>query len=129
MEREAPGLAQGRSRWMAAALTIWAVLVGGLCVRGLLQPTDHNCYRDYYEQAGRNWFEGRELYQVLGATCRYSPLVTAGFAPLSQTPLWCGSLLWRLVNAGAFLGGLLWWLRACARRRGRRRCGRSWCWP
>ena len=115
MERQPPTRAgERRSRWMDTALTLWAVLIVGVCVRGLVQPKDHNCYLEYYEQAGRNWFEGRELYQVVGGTCRYSPLVNAFFAPLSLTPLAVGSLLWRLVNAGAFLGALLWWLRACA---------------
>ncbi len=114
MDREAPGWAETGSRWRTAALAVWGVLILGVCVRGLLQPTDHNCYQEYYEQAGRNWFEGRDLYLAFGATCRYSPLINALFAPLSRTPLWLGSLLWRLVNAGAFLGALLWWLRACA---------------
>ena len=35
-----------------------------------------------------------------------------------------GNGLWRLVNAGVFLGGLWWWLRTVERNR--QRCVATW---
>ncbi len=66
----------------------------------------------YYEKAGHDWLEGRDLYQDVGETCRYSPLLHALLVPLAMLPEEAGMALWRLVNAAAFLGGMYWWCRA-----------------
>jgi hypothetical protein len=103
-----------RSSWARVAVIVWAVLLGLVCVRSVLQPDSHDCYKPFYEPAGRNWLGGEDLYQAKSATCRYSPLVNALFAPLALTPTPVGGVIWRAVNAFAFLGGLFWWLRAVA---------------
>lgn len=120
MEIKATGRAEGAGFRVRAALTVWALLVVVVCVRGLLQPQNHNCYANFYEPAGRLWLAGRDPYLGTGGAYRYSPPISVCLAPLTLTPLWLGSLLWRLINAAAFLGALVWWLRACTRRRGRR---------
>jgi Glycosyltransferase family 87 len=103
-----------RASWGRVAVIVWAVLLGIVGVRAVMQPDSHDCYKPFYEPAGRNWLRGEDLYQAKSATCRYSPLVNALFAPLALTPTPVGGLIWRAVNAFAFLGGLFWWLRAVA---------------
>ncbi len=106
--------AKGRVTWVHAAVTVWAVLLAGVAVRCLAQPNAHDCWKPFYEPAGRNWLHGVDLYQDTYGTCRYSPLVNALFAPLALLPSAAGGLAWRAVNAAAFLGGLFWWLRVYA---------------
>lgn len=100
-------------RWGVVALASWAVVLAGACAWGVAKPNSHNCYLDYYQQAGRNWAEGRDLYGAVAGCCRYSPLANALLAPPSLAPLWLGALVWRLANAATLLGAVLWWLRAC----------------
>src|SRR5262245_18196105 len=57
----------------AKALLLWIVLALVLLTRGALQPHRASTYR-FYRDAGQNWLEGRDLYQQIGETCRYSPL-------------------------------------------------------
>ena len=102
------------SAWMRVAVILWTVLLGVMAVRSLLQPNSHDCYKPFYEPAGLNWLHGRDLYQLKSATCRYSPLVNAMFAPMALLPTPVGALVWRAINAAAFLGGLFWWLRVYA---------------
>ncbi len=103
-----------RASWVQTAVAVWAVLLAGIAVRTLAQPNQHDCWKPFYEPAGRNWLHGVDLYQDTFATCRYSPLVNAMFAPLALAPSAIGGLLWRAINAAAFLGGLFWWLRVYA---------------
>ncbi len=103
-----------RASWVQTAVAVWAVLLAGIAVRTLAQPNAHDCWKPFYEPAGRNWLHGVDLYQDTFATCRYSPLVNAMFAPLALAPSAIGGLLWRAINAAAFLGGLFWWLRVYA---------------
>src|SRR5262249_8060013 len=42
---------------------------------------------------------------------RYSPLVTVLFVPFSLLPDALGGVLWRLLNAAVYLGGMAWWAR------------------
>lgn len=103
-----------QTAWVRTAVTAWAVLLGVVAVRSLVQRGTHDCYKPFFEAAGRNWLHGIDLYQPVTMTCRYSPVANALFAPLALTPTKVGGLLWRGVNAGAFLGGLSWWLRVYA---------------
>jgi hypothetical protein len=103
-----------RASWERVAVIVWAVLLGIVSVRAVMQPDSHDCYKPFYEPAGRHWLHGEDLYQAKSATCRYSPLVNALFAPLALTPTPVGGLIWRMVNACAFLGGMYWWLRVVA---------------
>lgn len=114
MEIKATGRADGAGFRVRAALAAWALLIVVVCVRGLLQPQDHNCYANFYEPAGRLWLAGQDPYLGTGGAYRYGPPVSVCLAPLTLAPVWLSSLLWRLINAAAFLGALVWWLRACA---------------
>jgi hypothetical protein len=103
-----------RISWVQVAVTVWAVLLAVVAIRTVAQPNSHDCWKPFYEPAGRNWLHGVDLYQDTFATCRYSPLVNALFAPLSVARGTFGGLLWRAINAATFLGGLFWWLRVFA---------------
>jgi hypothetical protein len=115
----------GRDSWARVAVIAWTIILGIIAVRTVMQPDSHDCYKPFYEPAGRNWLHGEDLYQLKSATCRYSPLVNALFAPLALLPTPVGAMIWRSVNAGAFLGGLFWWLRAYAPPRWTRS---HWAW-
>ena len=72
----------GRDSWARVAVIAWTLILGIIAVRAVMQPDSHDCYKPFYEPAGRNWLHGDDLYQLKSATCRYSPLVNALFAPL-----------------------------------------------
>jgi len=99
-------------RWERWAISAWIVVVLAVCSRGLIAPHSHSCWHQYYQPAGLNWCSGHDLYQELGETCRYSPLVHAGLVPFSLLPDRLGALVWRQVNAVIFLAGLYWWSRS-----------------
>ncbi len=116
MTADGMGRAGRRVTWVHAAVAVWAVLLAVIAVRTIAQPNSHDCWKPFYEPAGRNWLHGVDLYQDTFATCRYSPLANALFAPLALAPSTVGGLLWRTLNAAAFLGGLFGWLRVYAPR-------------
>jgi hypothetical protein len=101
-----------RPAWRAALL-VWVVglvLLGG---KVLLWPHRHTVY-PIFAGAGRHWAEGAPLYDVTPGPepYRYSPLVAAFFVPFARLPDGPAGLLWRMLGAGVFLGGLAWWCRA-----------------
>jgi hypothetical protein len=102
---------------MRLAVAVWTVVVVVVCVRGIVQPNAHSLYPTY-ERAGAEWLTRGVVYhdrwQAPFDQYRYSPLVTAFLSPLSLLPMWLGSVLWRLLNAGVFLGSFAWWLRVAA---------------
>src|SRR5437660_462586 len=108
-ETVAPSTAR-RQDWWRIALLAWGIILLVIGVRGFFFHKTHNTFF-YYANAGRNWLEGVDLYQRQADTCRYSPLVTAMLVPFSMMPERAGALLWRLLNAGVFLGGLYAWSR------------------
>lgn len=119
--------ARGLSRRLLAvpwtirlAVTAWAVVGLVLGLRVCLAPRENSCY-PIFQGAGSHWRAGLELYRFPKNGCdfyRYSPLVAAVFSPVSLLPERVGSLLWRLVNAGAYLAALGWWARAVLSVRG-----------
>ena len=90
---------------------LWSVLILFVCIRGAVAPHTHSCWHVYYQPAGLNWWQGNELYGRVADTCRYSPIIHAGLAPLALMPERIGGTLWRLLNAGIFLAGLWAWSR------------------
>ncbi len=64
-----------------------------------------------YREAGARWLAGQNLYKGKRGFV-YSPPVAAAFVPLAGMPEIPGAILWRLLNAGALLGGVAWWLSA-----------------
>jgi len=104
-------------RWTKIAVAVWGAIVLVVCIRGVVQPTSHTLYPTY-ARVGAEWLTRGIVYHDHWTApfdqYRYSPLVTAFLAPLSVLPMSLGSVLWRLLNAGVFLGALAWWLRVAA---------------
>lgn len=100
------------SHWEWSVIFIWVCVLSGIGIRGLIWPRIHNCYHRYYAAAGRHWLAGEKLYQGLGETCRYSPVVHALLSPFALLPQRWGALLWRQLNAAVYLSGLFCWSRA-----------------
>lgn len=117
MRLEAVGnLWQKLGRWERLALVVWCGLLLGIGVRSLFWPRVHSVYPIFID-AARNWQAGEELYWPYRPPngldlYRYSPLVAALLVPFTVFPDSLGGTLWRLLNAGVYLGGLAWWSRA-----------------
>ena len=62
----------GRDSWARVAVIAWTLILGIIAVRAVLQPDSHDCYKPFYEPAGRNWLHGEDLYQL-----KSIPAVTA----------------------------------------------------
>jgi len=92
------------------AWIIWFIVVGICLVRGALQPMKSNCF-PCYQQGGQNWAHGNDLYAAVADTCRYSPIVHAGFAPFSMLPNSVAATVWRLFESVLLLGALAYWMR------------------
>jgi hypothetical protein len=105
------------ARWLGFALAAWAVCLLAILVRlALVEPGRGSLY-PVYRVAAQSWRAGQDLYPIepkdIGFPLyRYSPAAAVLMAPLSYLPFGVGDLLWRIVNAGALLAGLLWWSRA-----------------
>jgi hypothetical protein len=112
--------------WVRWAIVVWTVAVGVVCARAAIQPYKRTLYTTW-AQAGADWELGRDLYRNDWAEdqdqFRYSPLVAVLLVPFRHLPVRLGGIVWRLLNAGALLGGFTWWLRTApvtrtARQRG-----------
>src|SRR5205823_1350752 len=69
-----------------------------------------------FANTARNWVAGKGLYRQCDNSgffddYRYSPVVACSLVPFSMLPDRVGSVAWRLVNLGVFLGALGWWGR------------------
>src|SRR5262245_49755812 len=108
---------RGFAPWEKWAVAAWVLVIGVAALRALAWPRTHSVY-PIFAQAARNWQEGQPLYAQAAPTAgawdvfRYSPLVAAALTPLSWLPDPAGGVLWRLINAGALLGGIFWFSRA-----------------
>jgi hypothetical protein len=80
-------------------------------VRCLVNPRANSVY-PVFANAARNWLAKGDLYELVGDPYRYSPLVAALLVPLGILPDQLGGVLWRLANAGVYLGALAWWGRS-----------------
>jgi hypothetical protein len=97
-------------RW---AVVVWLIIISAVGVRVLLRPHSNTVF-PIFADAGQNWLAGVDLYGPPKPHLdqfRYSPAVAAAFAPCSLLPEWLGEVLWRLLNLGAFLAGLVAWCR------------------
>jgi hypothetical protein len=86
-----------------------------VCVNSALYPRKRSLYLTWLT-AGQDWASGSPLlYQHTEGDgldiFRYSPLIAALLTPLQYLEERFGNVLWRLLNAGIFLGGFAYWLR------------------
>jgi hypothetical protein len=107
-------------KWVRGAVLVWTLVVLAVCVRAVVHPYKRTLFTTW-EQAGADWQEGRDLYRRSWNAdqdqFRYSPLTAVLFVPFQYVPIRLGGVLWRLLNAGALLGGFAAWLRAAPRQR------------
>jgi hypothetical protein len=89
---------------------LWVAVLLGICIRVGLFPHSHDVFQTYVD-AGGKWATAKPLYSYTRGFV-YSPLVAAFFALFSWLPISVGSVLWRLLDAGVFVGAIFWWLKA-----------------
>lgn len=101
-------ISQKRARiWKIAAWVAWTVVMVVLTVRSG-SGRRHSCAYADYQGAGLHWLQGEALYNgTRGYGYVYSPLVAVIFTPVAYIKPSIGVVLWQLVNAAAFMGGLL----------------------
>jgi hypothetical protein len=101
--------------WTRCAVVVWVIVMLAVCIRSAVQPREHSLYYTWLT-AGKDWSSGSPLlYQHMEGDgldiFRYSPLIAALLTPLQSLDERTGNMVWRLLNAGVFLGGLAYWLR------------------
>ena len=106
--------------WARLAIGVWVAIMLVISVRCAVDPYRKTLYPTW-STAGADWLSGSDqLYRRTGQrdglldTFRYTPFVAATLTPWSLLPERVGGVLWRLVNAGVFLGAAWWWLRSAA---------------
>jgi hypothetical protein len=99
-----------REPWQRTAIVVWCLALLLLGAKALVWPHRHSVY-PIFAQAGQNWLHSGDLYETPAGQepYRYSPLVAAFFGPFSLLADGPAGLLWRLLSAAVFLGGLAWW--------------------
>jgi hypothetical protein len=105
---------RGLGRLERLTLGLWCAALLAVCVRAALIPR-HNVY-PIFAEAARAWMAGADLYRPVAEPYRYSPLVATLFEPFGLLPDALGGVLWRGLNAGAFVGALAWWCAAALPR-------------
>jgi hypothetical protein len=102
--------------WVVTAAEVWLLVLLVVCVRAVFWPRVHSLYPTY-AAAGGDWLAGASTYYhgerpAYFDQYRYSPLVSALLVPFHLLPERAGGVLWRLLNAAVFLGGVGWWARS-----------------
>ncbi len=99
--------------WERLALTVWSIVLCVICLRVVIAPQEHNVLA-IYRVAAQRWLAGADVYDPIEGLdmFRYSPLVAVLMVPFHLLPLPLGGVVWRLLNAGIYLGALLWGCRA-----------------
>jgi hypothetical protein len=98
------------SRLEQFALWLWALALLMVSLRAAVLP--HNSVYTIFSGAGRDWLAGRDLYRPVLELYRYSPPVTVLFIPFGLLPDSLGGVLWRVLNAAAYLVAVVWWCSA-----------------
>jgi hypothetical protein len=102
--------------WTRWAVIVWTIVLLVVCINSAVNPRKRSLYLTWLT-AGQDWASGSQLlYQHQEGDgldiFRYSPLVAAMLTPLQLLDERTGNVLWRLLNAGVFLGGFALWLRS-----------------
>ena len=93
-----------RSAWTIAAALFWAAALLGLLLRAGLHPHRPTSLTTYLT-GGAAWAASQPLYTDWRGFV-YSPAVALYFGVLTHLPLGLAGVLWRVLTAGVFLGGL-----------------------
>jgi hypothetical protein len=100
--------------WLRTAVAVWVLMTVAVCARSAVMGHKQSVY-PIWQGAGHDWLTGRDLYEEGGSPIRfgfrYSPLIAALFTSCELVPEPAGNVIWRLVNAAAFLTALACWLR------------------
>src|SRR5215469_480751 len=91
-------------------VALWSAVLIGICIRIGLVSRDHDVFATYAD-AGRKWVNSQPLYSYTRGFV-YSPLIAGLFVAFSWFPNWLGGILWRLLTAAVFVGGIVLWLKA-----------------
>ena len=92
------------------ARNLWVLLIVGLAVHAWCLPYAHSVF-DIYLGAARRWLAGDDLYIRARDYYRYSPLFAVSLTPLAVTGDRLAAALWKLLNCGVYLAGLIAWTR------------------
>lgn len=98
------------SRTLSLVAALWFLTVLVIGTHAVVKPEKNTVFPTYYA-AGKKWVDGDKIYKN-SRRFVYSPLAAAAFAPFTKLPLSAAGLLWRVINIGAFVGGVAWWLRS-----------------
>ncbi|HEV3118666.1 MAG TPA: glycosyltransferase family 87 protein [Gemmataceae bacterium] len=104
-------------RLVSLAVTLWLTAMAVVSVRAVIQPRRHSVY-PVFIGAARDWLAGHQIYikgRVLDGSMddfRYSPLTAVLLTPLTLVPDEVGGMIWRALNAGVLVWGMLWCCRA-----------------
>lgn len=93
-----------------AVVLAWTIVLAAILLRIVLAPQRNTVFTTF-EDGGAKWLAGAGLYTNYRGFV-YSPLAAAFFAPFTLLPEAVGDILWRLLNAAAYLGAVAWWLRS-----------------
>ena len=99
------------------ALLMWILTIAGVAVHAFLNPQKHTVF-PIYAAAARDWWAGRPLYfQPHPDEFMYGPLFAIAMSPLAFLRASVGGMLWKTLNAAAFLLALFTWLKSARRDR------------
>ncbi len=102
-----------RWNWPLCAAVVWVGLCLAVAISAYITPTAHTVF-DIYAIASQAWWAGDDMFirqQETHELYRYSPAFAVLVSPFAALPPGCGNALWKLANAGIFLGGLWVWCR------------------
>ena len=106
---------RGASRTLLFACALWALAIAGVAVHAFLHPDKHSVF-PIYAVAARAWWAGRPMYfQSQPDEFLYGPLFAIFVSPLAFLRASLGGMLWKVINATAFVVAMAAWLKFARR--------------
>src|SRR5207237_8235356 len=93
-------------------IAVWGIAIIAVCGRVALTKSSRQDLFPVYQNAGKAWLNGQDLYRNSEFDYRYSPLFAAAMAPMARLPAKLASISWRLLSVFCFLAVLSWTCRA-----------------
>lgn len=91
--------------WNRFAMLLWGLVFVGIAIRVGRAPHRVTSFSPYFS-AGEHWRHAEPLYQAWKGFV-YGPLIAAFFSLFTAVSEALGNVLWRFLNAGVLLWGLL----------------------